>query len=207
MITAELNPENQAILKAVRLDYFWQSIPFDRLHTALDVGGHVGLWSHVCREYAPHLSITAIEAHPDNYRQFLRNCPDVPVLHAWCGYRQNAVGLCCREKWNGSHYVLNEGEAPIPGSWVLPLPERVTLEDFGQIDLLKLDCEGSEFDILLNCEAETLQRIQVIVGEYHLDRGNISYIDARLTTYGFNMTVVPHSEAPHLGHFLAMGDA
>lgn len=199
----ELTPENQAILKYVRLDYFWQHIPFERLRTALDVGGHIGSWSHVCREYAPHMQITAIEPHGDCYRQFVQNVPDVPVLHAWVGYRENVTGLCCREQWGGSHYVLEQGRDLAEGGYILPLPQRVTLEDFGQIDLLKLDCEGSEFDILLNCEDAILHRIQVIVGEYHLEHGSLAELVTRLQDCGFDVTTIPHGEAPHLGHFMA----
>jgi hypothetical protein len=204
MNPAALAPHHAAILECARVDYFWQSIPFQRLHTALDVGGHIGLWSWLCQQIAPHIRLTAIEAHPDNYAQLVTNCPDVTAVHAWCGYQDSAAGLCCREHLTGSHYVLSAGEPPAPEGWVIPLPPRCTLEDFGQIDLLKLDCEGSEFDILLNCPAETLVRIQVIVGEYHLNRGDFSKVVERLTRHGYRLTITPHSEAPHLGHFLAL---
>jgi FkbM family methyltransferase len=203
MIAQDLTHDNQQILKYVRLDYFWDQIPFNRLQTALDVGGHVGLWSHVCQQHAPHMTITAIEAHPDNYAQLVENCPTITALHGWCGYQEDVVGLCVRPLMEGSHYVIQAGESPATGGWIVPLPVRVTLEDFGPIDLLKLDCEGSEFDILTHCEEATLRRIQVIVGEYHLERGSLSTIVNRLSDC-FAMTIVPHTTAPHLGHFLAL---
>jgi FkbM family methyltransferase len=199
---AELTPDNQAILKFVCLDYFWSSIPFARLHTALDVGAHIGCWSHICQQHAPHIAITAIEPHPDNYQQLVTNCPDVTAIHGYCGY-EDAAGLCVRDKMEGSHYVLRHDEQPAPGGQMIALPPRYTLEDFGIIDLLKLDCEGSEFDILLNCEPATLRRIQVIVGEYHLERGSLSQITPRLSDCGFDVTIVPQAAAPHLGHFMA----
>jgi hypothetical protein len=202
----ELTDDNRAILNCVRQDYFWQVIPFQRIHTALDIGGHIGLWSHVCHTTQPHVTITALEPHPDNFRQLVRNVPAATCVWGWCGY-ESGGGLYCRADMSGSHYVLRVGETPPMNGHVLPLPPRYTLEDFSEIDLLKLDCEGSEFDILLNCKRATLDRIQVIVGEYHLERGDFADIEQRLTDCGFTLTISLSSSAPHLGHFLAMRDA
>jgi FkbM family methyltransferase len=199
-----LTPDNMGILNAAKDDYFWNVIPFARLTTALDVGAHVGIWSHLCQQQAPHIQITAIEPHADNYAALVDHCLPIETVNGWVGYRDNAVGLCCREQMSGSHYVLHTGESPVANSEIIPLPQRYTLEDFAPFDLLKLDCEGSEFDILLNCTPATLHRIQVIVGEYHLDFGSFSTIATRLTAFGFELTINPQPIAQHLGHFLAM---
>ncbi len=34
-------------------------------------------------------------------------------------------------------------------------------------DLLKIDCEGSEYEILQGCTPDALSRVRRIVGEYH----------------------------------------
>ena len=39
--------------------------------------------------------------------------------------------------------------------------------DVEQVDVLKLDCEGSEYDILLGCDPENLRRIMHIAMEIH----------------------------------------
>lgn len=203
MTLVTLNSQDQAIRDAARLDYFWDSIPFADLHTALDIGAHIGIWSELCHERAPHIEITAVEPHIENYNQLVQHCPYATTVYGWCGYRDDAIALCCREGMEGSHYVFGGGDVPAVGSYTISLPQRYKLEDFGQIDLLKLDCEGSEFDILLHCEDRTLRMIEVIVGEYHLDFGHFSTIVKRLSAFGFDITIVPHESAPHLGHFLA----
>jgi hypothetical protein len=43
----------------------------------------------------------------------------------------------------------------------------IILDEVGYCDLLKLDCEGSEYEILHGCSPETLSRVKRIVGEYH----------------------------------------
>lgn len=51
--------------------------------------------------------------------------------------------------------------------------ECVSLDDvfeqkqIEKCDLLKLDCEGSEYEILQRCRPETLNHVRRIVGEYH----------------------------------------
>ena len=59
------------------------------------------------------------------------------------------------------------------GSYEARAVPAVTLEEilerYGvrRIDILKLDCEGSEISILRGCSDETLARIGRIIGEYH----------------------------------------
>lgn len=51
--------------------------------------------------------------------------------------------------------------------------ECVTLDDvfrthqLARCDLLKLDCEGSEFEILEQASDDVLKRVEQIVGEFH----------------------------------------
>ena len=40
-------------------------------------------------------------------------------------------------------------------------------ESIDHCDLLKLDCEGSEYEILQRCAPDTLRRVRRIVGEFH----------------------------------------
>ena len=49
----------------------------------------------------------------------------------------------------------------------ITLEEIVAQEDLAAIDILKLDCEGCEHSVLGTAEADVLQRIRFIVGEYH----------------------------------------
>lgn len=55
------------------------------------------------------------------------------------------------------------------------IPKSITLEeiisqhDINSIDLLKIDCEGSEKDIFENITPNTCSKIKTIIGEYHFD--------------------------------------
>jgi FkbM family methyltransferase len=60
--------------------------------------------------------------------------------------------------------------------------ESITLDDLlaqtgGQCDFLKMDCEGGEFEILLNASCETLSKFNHICMEYHDGFTPYSHVD------------------------------
>ena len=54
--------------------------------------------------------------------------------------------------------------------------QEVTSKHGRKIDILKLDCEGSEYPILYTCTQ--IQSIKNIVGEYHLLKNISNDVDA-----------------------------
>ena len=99
---------------------------------------------------------------------------------------------------------------------VEPLDE--ILARFSRVRLMKLDCEGSEFPIVLT--SRLLHKVECIVGEYHeLDEQMVSQLDgharldglhsyrarrskAALESHGFLAELEP--SGPHQGHFTAV---
>ena len=66
-----------------------------------------------------------------------------------------------------------------------------------QIDLLKLDCEGSEYDILYNTDAAILQRVKMMVIEVHqIDekRNNLKSLTNYLQSIGYTIRTLPVQE-------------
>jgi FkbM family methyltransferase len=58
-----------------------------------------------------------------------------------------------------------------------------------QIDLLKLDIEGSEFDVIQDSDEKWLDRIQKIVAEIHTEHGDVSALTRKLTECGFKYVI------------------
>jgi FkbM family methyltransferase len=60
-------------------------------------------------------------------------------------------------------------------------------------DLLKLDCEGAEYDILLGCTDDALSRIGSILCEYHPIQGrSLQDLISRLHQLNFTVSVRGH---------------
>ncbi len=85
------------------------------------------------------------------------------------------------------------------------LEKVMAREGLPQIDLLKMDCEGAEFEILLNCHAETLSKIKRIVMEYH--DGYEKHHHAELVTFlqsaGYQVKVKINPVHTDLGYLYA----
>ncbi|MGH7136926.1 MAG: FkbM family methyltransferase, partial [Pirellulales bacterium] len=150
----------------------------------LDVGAHIGVFSRAFKERHPSARVIAVECCPENIAALRRNVDDfAAIVPAALTYERdvallNAVYPGCVST-GGSRIVprseLEDGP-PGPSSqseyWSDTRPlATITLEqlmaehELDRIDVLKLDCEGSEFSILEN--TTSLAAIGSIIGEYH----------------------------------------
>jgi FkbM family methyltransferase len=146
----------------------------DRLDGALvvDVGAHVGAFSYLALERGA-AKVHAFEPDRSNYLRALENLAsfgervrlhnqalwrcDLPAapLHFWPSTDRANTG-------GGS--LIWDTDGPLVDA--VPFDEAIeAIARERRIDLLKIDCEGSEFPILLT--SKRLDRIDRIVGEYH----------------------------------------
>jgi FkbM family methyltransferase len=143
----------------------------------VDVGAHIGTFARLWHERDPKATIVCIEACPENVSALAANVSGfATVIQAACTYEDGPLLL--------HNSVMPDGTATggsiVSGSrdysehlyWLDKRPMlRVTLEHVMAmtghdcIDVLKLDCEGSEFSIL--GKSPSLNRIGFIFGEYH----------------------------------------
>jgi len=68
------------------------------------------------------------------------------------------------------------------------IPEIFAENGLERCDLLKMDCEGAEYDIIYNCPSEVLGRIERIAMEVHGGPGagqNIDALEVFLRESGF----------------------
>jgi FkbM family methyltransferase len=52
---------------------------------------------------------------------------------------------------------------------VLAISLDEIVERYGEIELLKMDIEGAEYDVIFNAKKESLKRIKRLVGEIHYE--------------------------------------
>ena len=62
--------------------------------------------------------------------------------------------------------------------------------NINMVNLLKIDIEGAEFEIFNHIDLEVLNRIKMVVGEIHLQHGDISSIVDKLRSVGFRVKLV-----------------
>lgn len=80
----------------------------------------------------------------------------------------------------------------------ISLTDIINQNNLPQIDLLKMDCEGSEYDIIYNTDKNYIQRIKILVAEVHdLDneKNNITALTIYLKSLGFSVKHSPINNA------------
>lgn len=185
--------------------YRVSELPWPR-PVVVDVGAHVGCFSKLVHDRYPLARIVAVECCPENLPALRANVGEfAEIVPAALTYERevalkNAVrphcvstgGSCVvprqhLEEEVGSGALQTSLEQPSGSEyWADFRPLRtLTLEelfaDFGweQIDLLKLDCEGSELSLLEH--ATCLDRVRLIVGEYHDRARFLELVQRRLS--------------------------
>jgi FkbM family methyltransferase len=177
----------------------------------VDVGGHIGSFVRTLAALQPRARVVSIEACPENYAILSANCGQVDgamtakAMHAAVCYRKGPVRLLNSildggTATGGSRVVTDEEVAAAEWGHQYRLDERkivrTTLEAVmaahgkKRIDLLKLDCEGSEFDILEHSAAVRDGAVSVIVGEYHGEERFRRLVAERFAE-GWDVTVRP----------------
>lgn len=138
----------------------------------IDIGTHIGCFTHACLERGAQ-KMVCFEALRENFnlatgnleyggeRKSLYNKavwrsdkPDTEILFS---YVPNTEGLI---NTGGGSFLNGNGDIPVK-----TISLDSILENHENVRLLKLDCEGSEFPILLT--STKLDKVQEIIGEFH----------------------------------------
>lgn len=157
----------------------------DPEEVVVDIGAHIGAFARLWHRKNPQATIVCVEVCPENLPALRSNVSAfAKVRQAACTYEIGPMALLnacfsnC-ESTGGSTVVLDTVEPLLaPQDRGRYLEDRrpivkVTLEEImaslqvDKIDLLKLDCEGSEYSILQHSPAVHDGRVRAIVGEYH----------------------------------------
>src|SRR5262245_55916669 len=134
----------------------------------LDVGAHVGSFALACLRRGAG-RVVCLEPDPGNFRLLTHNLRPFAVrvvLHNAAAWRND---VACHELSIGNPLdVRNTGAVRVaePGTSVKAVALDDMLREAGRVRLLKLDCEGAEWPVLLT--AAEMGRVAEVCGEYHL---------------------------------------
>lgn len=149
--------------------------------TVLDIGANVGLFSIWVSLNAPSARVFAFEAASDNFLALAENVRSnrligiSPHHYAVSDGSSDRVTLY-RGVHGGIHSIRPEYRnwpSSARGTRKTETVRTITLArilrrfKIQSVDLLKLDCEGAEYEILFSAPRPALSRIRKIVGEYH----------------------------------------
>lgn len=142
----------------------------------IDIGAAIGDYSIHTAFGRPRTVIYAFEPYPESYQLLLKNLTLNAIDNVfafqeavWSQSGRLALNLIEEEPLK----IASQSPSEMAETNDVMMVEAVTLEQvlerqaLVKVDLLKLDCEGAEYEILMKAPAKTLAKIQRIVMEYH----------------------------------------
>ena len=135
--------------------------------TIIDVGAHIGVFSVLCGYYGARevLSFEPMVENVSLFRENTREYSCIRLVQAAIG-RSDAKRKSIAFYSSGGTYNLGGGHIIYNFGDIVPV---VALDDilsnYKSVDLIKFDCEGSEFPILFT--SKMLPKIKRIIGEFH----------------------------------------
>lgn len=123
--------------------------------TAVDIGGHVGLWSMQLTKLFDHVhAFEPVEAHRECFIKNVLDAGGNAILHALAlGEKEGSVSIHTTTTSSGDSWVKGDGDIPM-----------ITLDSLAldEVDFMKLDCEGYEL-FALRGAADTIARCKPVI--------------------------------------------
>jgi FkbM family methyltransferase len=179
-------------------DYRWPGLTPEPGWHVVDVGANIGAFSLWAERLGAE--VVAYEPEPKTYESLVANVAGRRVSTrqaALVGEAAPAVRLYLSGVRSTRHTLLaKEIESGAPLRDFVDVPTVTVADVVGDgCDLLKLDCEGAEFEALLRSDDETLRRARRLVVEYHRIGGEPEELVDRLEAAGLEVSVLWTSEA------------
>lgn len=132
--------------------------------TVLDIGANIGLFGIAARRFFPKATVHCYEPNPAIFSNLETHCfqSDCEYFPAAVGRSDGKVSLNRADSGTLFSTTASNASGPIEQVSFAKAVARLG----GQVDLVKLDCEGAEWDIFHDREA--WQGVQHLVMEYHL---------------------------------------
>ena len=156
----------------------------------LDVGGHIGAFACAISEMNPTCRVWSYEPSPASFSWLQRNIESNNVAERLHGVNA-AVG-----KEEGTRILYEIEGTSCENSFFARVGatertvSQVSLASAiqqagGRVDLLKLDCEGAEYEIILESSSDIWSKVRSVVLEYHPVAGHsFAQIDQHLHGLG-----------------------
>lgn len=177
----------------------------------IDIGANIGAFSVYIGKKYPQSKLFCYEPDEKNFTKLVENLQinsiDNAVFYRKAvGKSQGIVKLFSDE--NGRFGTV--GSSTVKKGPKEMQVDEITLEGIFEknciinCDLLKLDCEGAEYDILMSTKKETFEKIKLISLEYHnIINHNGDELKKFLESLGFTVKLVPDSHNNKYGFIYA----
>ena len=153
----------------------------------IDIGANIGD-SSIYFAVQGAKRVIAVEPFPINYNSAKKNIETnnlsdkIHLLHAGCSERNGSLRINSSQKGGGSSLIKTENGTEIPLITLEDILEKFNIKSA----ILKIDCEGCEYDVILSSSKKTLQKFPDMFIEYHYGYKNLK---EKLENCGFKVII------------------
>lgn len=159
-------------------------LPFDiKPAVILDIGGNIGVASLYLNKLFPQARIFTFEPFIDNYNLLLQNTAAVTNIsphNIAIGAQDGEINIYIHDNSNfGGITIIDNNNLSAKKNVVRcrSLNSFLAEQNIQQVDLIKIDTEGAEYEILTSMDERYLREVKWIIGELH------GYHDYELLAY------------------------
>lgn len=157
--------------------YKFHKMKFKPGDVVIDIGAHVGVVSIFLARRNPGVTVYAFEPVRANFVRLCRNIEAngitnvIPINRAVTGDgRRLALRVNPESNSAGGSAYVSESAGETVEADSLTLSQIFEQYKINRCRLLKIDCEGAEYETLLNTPAEILSRVDHLRGEFHTNK-------------------------------------
>ena len=152
-------------------------IPIHAGDVVVDMGAHIGAFAVRAARLAHRGKVYAYEAASKNYDLLIENrqlngLENLYIENSAVSNRQGEMPLYTPAGNSILGSLMQDTSSFMEMVQATTFSDIITDHGIEQIDFLKVDVEGAEFDILFGCSDETFSKIRRVVIEYHEFEGN-----------------------------------
>ena len=144
----------------------------------LDIGSNIGGSIIYFRHQFPSARIYGFEPHPETFQVLQRNVsnlPSVSVFNFGLGNSDRELAIPFQngdfKSFRTTQPSTSPPDVPLVQCKVRNVATVLSELGIGKVDLIKIDCEGAEYDILTAIPRSILAGCKWIVGEIHDEQG------------------------------------
>jgi FkbM family methyltransferase len=168
-LTCDVNFVDNVVLGR---EYFPSEITIGPTDTIVDIGGNIGTFAVLAASMVPKGRVVTVEPDADNLRLLRQNLAlngASAFVYPYAVASQAGPIAFSAAAEGGYHTILPErfDTAPVRHVEAKTLADVFAAAKVQRCQLLKLDCEGAEYDILPKIPADIASRIDQIAMEYH----------------------------------------
>lgn len=168
--------DRRVISHSFNNDYIFPDIPEYQPrddHIIIDIGSHIGTFSILASSKVKHGKVYAVEADRDSYNLLkinvaLNKCANVSIHHLALADKEGTVTLY-HDTGNWGHSTVKKLSLSQETVEACTLSSFMKNNEIDQCHFMKLNCEGSEFPIILSTPKNVLQKFCTILIMYHCD--------------------------------------